>query len=660
MTTELNPRFTFEAFVVGEGNRLAAAAARSVAERPAATHNPLFVYSQTGLGKTHLLMAIGHAALEYSPALRVRYVTLDELVETYHDAVSEGQVHEFREELTGFGMLLVDDVQFLENRREMQIELLRLTETLQAAGAQVVLTSDRAPAEISDIDDQLLARIGGGLAVDMSEPDFETRLAILNRRAEERGVTLSPDVLQVVAEGRVRNIRELLGVLNRLIAFQAVSEHPLTPDAARALFAGQEDAPLGRSASDRPEPAPGDAPPSPSPDDEFGAFLSGIQATVSEQIQVWHGRVRDTIARWSAKGYRTDRLEALLGQDVPSDAEEVVRTFEADLARLRSLQHQIAECDPEMAGDPVFRDPDRISDAEELVQRARDQFEPPPGPSDAFALEDFFDSASTKMAVGAARAVIDQPGAVYNPLVIVGSSGVGKTHLLHAIGREMQMRRSGGWIACVSAQVLMDELVRAIQDNRVPTWRARYRRSTAFLLDNIDLIGARERIQDELFYLFNVLFDAGRQLVFTSSLPPREVARLDDRLVSRLEGGLVATLEPPDRDLRRAVAERQLRQRLGAVDATLAEFLADRPADSVRSVLGLVNRVLTAAEAQGVPATADLAREVVTGVQSRESDSAQRVRTSGALPRPSGIIASPEKMVWHWPNPSDGMFEELP
>ncbi|HMA40398.1 MAG TPA: DnaA/Hda family protein, partial [Gemmatimonadales bacterium] len=148
MTTSLNPKFTFETFVVGAANRLAVTAARTVAESPGSAYNPLFIYSGSGLGKTHLLMAIGAAAKKLVPTLGVEYLTLDEFVEAFHAAIAAGQGDAFRRRFQTVDVLLIDDVQFLTNRREMQAELLRLSEALQSAGRQIVLTSDRPPVEI--------------------------------------------------------------------------------------------------------------------------------------------------------------------------------------------------------------------------------------------------------------------------------------------------------------------------------------------------------------------------------------------------------------------------------------------------------------------------------------------------------------------------------
>ena len=206
MPLDLDPRFTFEAYVVGPGNRLAVAAARRVAETPGASYNPLFIYSGSGLGKTHLLSAIGQHAQRVH-GVPLAYETLEHLMERLSSAVAEGALDAVRAELRDAELLLLDDVQFLAGHRQAQEELLRMWDALTASGAQVVLTSDRPPQEIDTLDERLLSRLSGGLIVDVSPPDYETRIAIARRKAEERGGPLAPDVLQAVA--RIRDVRDL-------------------------------------------------------------------------------------------------------------------------------------------------------------------------------------------------------------------------------------------------------------------------------------------------------------------------------------------------------------------------------------------------------------------------------------------------------------------
>jgi chromosomal replication initiation ATPase DnaA len=647
VTTALNPKYTFDTFVVGAANRLAVTAGRTVAETPGSAYNPLFVYSGSGLGKTHLLMAIGHAAKQLAPGLGVEYLTLDEYVEAFHAAIAAGHGDAFRRRFQIVDVLLLDDVQFLSNRKEMQAELLRLTEALQAAGRQIVLTSDRPPAEIADLDERLISRFSGGLVVDIGPPDYETRVAILRRKAEERGARLPPGVLEAVAEAPAGNVRELMGALNRLVAHQAVSETPLDPATARQILGLAEPAPSG-----------GAAPAAPASGDEFGDFLADVTVTVGKALEAWRAQVSEAILRWEGEGYRVQRLRALFDEETPAAVDEALAAFARDVERLRALEAAVAELDPGAAGDSVFRDPDRLAEAEAMAARVREGAAPPPGPSAAFPLGAFAVGPSNEVAVSAVRAVLEQPGRKYNPLVLVGKSGLGKTHLLHALGLELA-RAPGAVVACLSTQAFIDELIAAIDGNRVNWWRARYRRATALLLDDIHLLAGKERTQEELFNLFNLLQDQERQLAFTAPAPPSALAGLEERIVSRLEGGLVAELREPDREVKRAVFERLLAAHAGGADPAVLDYLADRPAESVRALTAVAQRVLAAAAAREAPLTAGLVREVLEGRPPREGRGRAGARPSGVVVSSLGGVKSREKMVWEWRDPAERVIEDL-
>ncbi|MEP6571128.1 MAG: DnaA/Hda family protein [Gemmatimonadota bacterium] len=661
MTIQLNPRYRFENYVVGSANRLAATAAKAVAESPGSVYNPLFIYAGSGLGKTHLLMAIGQAATVINPQVAVEYLTLDDFVESFHAAIAAGQGDVYRKRYTEVNLLLVDDIQFLTHRREMQAELLRLTNTMLSSGRQIVLSSDRPPNEIEALDERLIQRFAGGLVIDISAPDYETRVAILRRQAEERRADFGPGVIETVASLAINSIRELIGALNRLIAFQAVSDTPLDATQARAVLgksipaalrapAGVEGSVVTGVASpgaSRAEPAP----------DEFGSFLSEIVNTVTQQVDAWKARVAEAILRWEGEGYRTQRLDALLEEQSPVDPEAVVQEFVKDIERLRLLQAEATELDPALPGLPLFRDPDAVEEARALVDRARLGTSPPPGPSPFWDLKEFVEAASNRMALRAAAAVIATPGNEYNPLVITGGTSVGKTHLLHGIGNELA-HAAESIVACLNAQDFIDELIKAIDRDRVTWWRARYRRITALLLDDIHLIAGKERTQEELFWLFNLLQEAGRQMVFTCALPLQELEGVEPRLITRLEGGLVVELPMPEREIRVAIVERLLSARLENQDEELVAYLSSRPADSIRGLQGLVQRVVQAADAQQVRPSLTIARRLLEGSPAAPVRRTNSGRTSGIV-SPLGSVRSREKTVWDWPDVADRVIEDL-
>jgi chromosomal replication initiator protein len=642
VTATLNPLYRFDTLVVGAANRLAFTAAKAVAESPGTVYNPLFIYARPGLGKTHLLMGIGHAAKAINPRLSVEYLTLDEFVESFHAAVAAGQGEAYRRRFSDVDLLLVDDVQFLTHRREMQAELLRLSDALQTTNRQIVLTSDRPPAEIEALDERLIRRFAGGLVIDIGAPDYETRVAILRRKAEERRARFGDGVLEAVGSLVIDNVRELLGALNRLVAFQAVSETPLKPAQAKALAGGVE-------------------PPAPTKDkepskDEFGDFLSEVSATVAQQVDSWRTKVAAAILRWEGEGFSTARLEALLQQEMTTDPEQVLQQFESDVRRLQALRAEAADLAPSLAGSTAFRDPDDLAGAEAVAQRARRGAHPPPAPLPIWRLDDLFEAPGNRMALQAARAIVSEPASRYNPLVIIGASGVGKTHLLHALGNAL-VQRARGPVACLSAHEFTGELIEAIDRDAVGAWRARYRRAAAFLLDDVHLVAEKDRTQDELFVLFNFLMEAGRQMVFTSAAPLADLSSVASRLRSRLEGGLVVDLSAPEREIRQQVIERLLQAKVGMVDPELAAYLGSRAAESVRAVQGLLQRVINAAESQGNHPTAALAREVLEGAVPKPARRPVSARASGIM-TPAGGVRSREKIVWDWPDVGDRIVEE--
>lgn len=664
MTTQLSPQFRFDGFIVGAANRLAATAARAVAESPGTAYNPLFIYARPGLGKTHLLMAIGHAAQAINPALAIEYVTLDDFVEAFHTAVGAGQGEVYRRRFADSDLLLLDDVQFVTHRRETQAELLRLVDQMQTAGRQIVLTSDRPPAEIEALDERLLRRVAGGLVIDIAAPDYETRVAILRRKAEERHALFLPGVLEAVATLALDSVRELVGALNRLVAFQSVGEAPLDAAQARLVLgvrAVAADVPAVGQADGDPEGplvALGSTPPSVATaaeaPDEFGAFLSEVADTLTRQVEGWRRRVEEAIARWEDQGYRTARLSGLLDRGLDGDPGEALAGFVADVERLQALQAEAAALAEDLAADPVFRDPDAVPVAEAFLARAHEGASPPPPPEPIWAFDDLIESAGNRMALHSTREVAERPGVAYNPLVILGGAGVGKTHLLHALGNLLQAA-PGAVVACLNTQDFTEELIEAIERDRVGPWRARYRRVTAFLLDDVQLAAGKERTQEELFLLFNHLMEQGAQLAFTSAVAPGAIEQFEERLASRLAGGLEVELPPPEREVRQAVIERLLGARYDRVDAELASFLAGRPAESVRAVQALVQRIESAAAARHGEPDVALAREVLEGAAPKPVRAAPGVRTSGVG---AGGIRSPEKAVWEWPDLGERLIEE--
>jgi len=353
MSTVVEERLTFERFVVGPTNRVAAAAARRVAESPGTSYNPLVIHGAAGLGKTHLLSAIRHLARQVQPSLRVRQESLEAFMDQLSAAIAAGAQEEFRAGYQALDLLLLDDAQFLAGHTRTQEELLRIWDVLASRGAQVVLALDRAPQEIDHLDVRLGSRFSGGLIIDITPPELETKLAIVKRRAEERRAELAPGVADAIARLPLANVRELHGALNRVIAVQEIEGRRIHADEVTDL--------LGIHPAAAPQ------------EDEFVAFLSDITETVAEVVDgaPWRRQLAQAILRWEAEGIRTRRLENALEADTAPDVDALLTSFEAEVAELGMLRRALEELGDPLAADPLVLDPDRLEEARAALGSAR-------------------------------------------------------------------------------------------------------------------------------------------------------------------------------------------------------------------------------------------------------------------------------------------------
>ena len=235
--TPLNPRYTFEAFVIGASNRFAHAAALAVAEAPARSYNPLFVHGFAGLGKTHLLHAIGNYVRENFPGRRIRYVSTETFMNEFVDAIRTTTTAAFKRRYRECDVLLIDDIQFMENKEGLQEEFFHTFNSLYGASKQIVITSDRPPKSIATLEDRLRSRFLSGLITDVQPPELETRLAILRKKAEGDRAHVPDDVLEFIAANVTDNIRELEGALIRVSAFASLNREMLTRELAEKVLA---------------------------------------------------------------------------------------------------------------------------------------------------------------------------------------------------------------------------------------------------------------------------------------------------------------------------------------------------------------------------------------------------------------------------------------
>jgi chromosomal replication initiator protein len=234
--TYLNARYTFSNFIVGSANRLAHAASLSVAERPGHAYNPLFLYGGVGLGKTHLMHAIGNAVVAKFPRKRVVYATSEKFTNEFITSIQQGRIDDFRARYRRIDLLLIDDIQFIADKERTQEEFFHTFNTIHEDGKQIVLSSDRPPKAILTLEERLRSRFEWGLIADLTAPDLETRIAILRAKAEEQGTPITSDVIEFIARKIVSNIRELEGALNRIVAYASMGAMPISIELAQAVL----------------------------------------------------------------------------------------------------------------------------------------------------------------------------------------------------------------------------------------------------------------------------------------------------------------------------------------------------------------------------------------------------------------------------------------
>lgn len=232
----LNPKYTFETFIIGKNNELAHAASLAVGKNPGAQYNPLFIYGGVGLGKTHLMHAVGNKILHENPKAKILYVTSEKFTNDYINAISQKRMEDFKRQYRTADMLMIDDIQFIAGKEGTQEEFFHTFNELRDKGKQIIMTADRLPKEIPSIEQRLVSRFEWGMVADIQSPDFETRLAILRTKTSKKGISIDESILFYIAENIITNIRELEGALNRLLVYQQMENTNLSLEQAKTIL----------------------------------------------------------------------------------------------------------------------------------------------------------------------------------------------------------------------------------------------------------------------------------------------------------------------------------------------------------------------------------------------------------------------------------------
>jgi len=596
---DFDHRSTFDTYVVGPANRLASAAARRAAEAPGTSYNPLFLYSASGLGKSHILSAIAHHFLKHRPGGVVVYQTLEGYLDELADALEKGGGGQdaMRERYLDLDVLLLDDVQFLTGQAQAQEMLLRTIDALTARGAQVVLASDRPPADINGLDARLLSRFSGGLIVDIGLPDYETKVAILRRKAEERKVAIAPGVAEAMARFPAKNVRELQGALNRLLATQELEERTVTVEELPLLFGERFIAPKAMNG-----PLGSSIPPESTfatPKEPDWVRMMGESAEVAER-----------------EGFSAARLLRHLDEGVePEGWQGILEGFVRDMARIREIRTEVDQLGnpwPEAAAN-LLRDPDRLGEAESLLTSARERAAPFPALPHGPLLE-ALTGEYPPLSLRAATRLVEAERPDYNPLYVHSTDPDRARVLLEAAGRSYLARVPDGKVGFVSVPEFSEDFIRGISDGVAGAWRERWWSVDLLLLYGIEGLSRTERAQEEFFHLFEALIRKGGRVLLSADRPPARIEGVDERLRSRFEGGLVLDLGG-----------------------------ADSPAPVPVSPL-------SSAPNRGESMAGDDQEDLVVVV--RPGDGASLTE----LARP--WFPSAEKVVWEWPVPEDRLVEE--
>ena len=636
---DLDPRFTFDNFVVGPANRLASAAARRAADNPGTSYNPLFIYSASGLGKTHILGAIANHVAKNHPEKNIAYQTLEGFLAELTDALGGGEG--VRSRYDGLEILLMDDIQFLTGQAQAQEMLLRTLDSLTSARKQVVLASDRPPNEIDGLDSRLRSRFEGGLLVDIGSPEYETRIAILRRQAEARGQALTSGVAEVIGRIPFKNVRELGGALNRVLAIQELEGRAVSAEEASSLLKDGS-APKGNAS-------------------DLGKFLNELTDSVAAQVEIqeapWRQRLREVAEEVEKEGFKGDRLRRLMEKESPpGGVDGIIEDFLRIVQRLKEVKTQLDGVGnpwPE-AAHGVLKDPERLDEAEALLASAKERGRPFPPIEEGPTLSDLPDSLP-QLVIRAAEQLINSDRPEYNPLFVWSPDGDTARSLLSAAGRSFQKGNGQPKVALISVADFAEEFIGALSGGVAGAWRERWWSAELLLIEDAQDLAKMERAQEEFFHLFEALQRRRARVMVAADRPPAKIGSIDDRLRSRFEGGLVLEVEgrekagaPPQPP---QPSERERFQAWDQEAPVAGEGSAEPGRERKKDVSALDREwIMGFTSGDGVQ-TPGGGAEAPGQADSRAAPSEEERRGEIWFP-------SPERVIWVWPRISERVAEE--
>jgi len=636
---KLDPKLTFENFVVGPANRLASAAARRAAERPGVSYNPLFIHAPSGLGKTHLLGAMARHVAKVSPGKKVAYQTAREFLRQFVQAVESEDGGGVQDRYGDLDILLLDDIQFLTTQEDVQDHLLLTLDTLTGEGKQVVLAGDRAPAEIPGLVAHLRTRFEEGLLVSIGPPEYETRVAIIRKSVEARKAVLSPGVADAIGRMPIRTVTELLTALDRILTVQEAEARQVTAAEATAIVEAGEVENSGI------------------PDRELGEFLNEISHTVAAKVQAqespWRKTLREHAEEAERGGFKADRLRRLIdSHDPPADLDGVLAEFQERLDRLREIGREL-----DAAGNPwpeaafsVLRDPERLDEGEALLASAQERARPfpefPPGPS----LEDLRGEVP-KLVIRAASQLVSTDRPEYNPLYLWSPGGLAADVLLRAAGRTRTKEEEKARVALISVSAFADEFIHALSSGVAGAWRERWWSADLLLVEGLQHLSETERAQEEVFHLMEALRRRKARIMLSADRLPGEISGLDDRLRGRIESGLVVEVPVVPDDLSPALRDSICDTAEVSASPEVGEASEENVADKDREWIKSFQTGVPSWGRRGSRGPGGRDREGLMAIP--DGDRGEASTSSEPW------VPSPEKVVWNWPRMEERMAEDL-